>query len=247
MKYNYQILIEYEGTKYFGWQIQKKRPTIQGVLQNALRKYFKKRIIIFGAGRTDTGVHACAQSAHFFLDTVIEKKFKFINTINFFLKKKDVSILDIKKKKLNFHSRFNAKKRIYKYYIINRIGDLKLRRKRAWHIKNYLDLNKMKKGAVLLKGTKDFSTFRSSSCGAKSPIKTLNRVNITKKGNLIEITFVSKSFLQQQVRSMVGCLKYLAESKWTLSKFKEVMISKKRSNCAPPAPSEGLFLVKVFY
>ena len=102
MKYNYQILIEYEGTKYFGWQIQKKRPTIQGVLQNALRKYFKKKITIFGAGRTDTGVHACAQSAHFFLDKLIEKKFKFLNTINFFLKKKDISILDIKKKKIKF-------------------------------------------------------------------------------------------------------------------------------------------------
>ena len=102
MKYNYQILIEYEGTKYFGWQIQKKRPTIQGVLQNALRKYFKKKITIFGAGRTDTGVHACAQSAHFFLDKLIEKKFKFLNTIKFFLKKKRYFYTRYKKKKIKF-------------------------------------------------------------------------------------------------------------------------------------------------
>ena len=239
--------MEYEGTKFFGWQIQKKQPTIQGVLQTALKKYFKKKVRIIGAGRTDTGVHANAQSAHFFSTSKIEKKYKFLNSINFFLKKHNISILDIKKKKLNFHSRFSAKRRVYKYLIINRLGDIKLNKKRAWHIKNKLNINSMKKGAKLLMGTKDFSTFRSSSCSAKSPIKTLKKVNISKKGNLIEITFISKSFLQQQVRSMVGCLKYLAEGKWSLNTFKHNMLSKNRSNCAPPAPPEGLFLVRVVY
>ena len=247
MKYNYQILVEYEGTKYFGWQIQKKKPTIQGILQTALKKYFKKKITVIGAGRTDTGVHANAQSAHFFSSSKIEKKYKFLSSINFFLKKHNISILDIKKKRLNFHSRFSAKQRVYKYLIINRLGDIKLNKKRAWHIKNDLNLNRMKKGAKLLSGTKDFSTFRSSSCSAKSPIKTLKKVKVSKKGHLIEITFISKSFLQHQVRSMVGCLKYLSEGKWSLTKFKYNMLSKNRSNCAPPAPPEGLFLVRVIY
>ena len=137
--------------------------------------------------------------------------------------------------------------RVYNYIIINRLSGLVLEKNRGWHIMNELDLNLMKKGANKLIGTKDFSTFRKSSCRAKSPIKTMKLVKIKSSKNKIEIEFRSKSFLQQQVRSMVGCLKYLGEKKWSLKKFEAVIKSKKRALCAPPAPPEGLFLSKVIY
>ena len=137
--------------------------------------------------------------------------------------------------------------RIYKYVIINRVGGPVLDNKRGWHIMNNLDINMMKKAAKKLVGTKDFSTFRASSCRAKSPIKTLKSVKIKFQDDKIEIEFQSKSFLQRQVRSMVGCLKYVGEKKWNLKKFIEIMNRKKRILCAPPAPPEGLYLARVIY
>ena len=137
--------------------------------------------------------------------------------------------------------------RIYKYIIVNRPGEPVLEKNRGWHIIKKLDLVEMKKGAKKLIGRKDFSTFRSSSCRAKSPIKTMKLVKIKSLRNKIEIEFRSKSFLQRQVRSMVGCLKYLGERKWTLNKFESVMRSKNRILCAPPAPPQGLFLARVIY
>ena len=137
--------------------------------------------------------------------------------------------------------------RIYRYIIINRLSGPVLEKSRGWHIMKELDLDLMKKGAKKLIGTKDFSTFRKSTCRAKSPIKTMKSVKITSSKNKIEIEFRSQSYLQQQVRSMVGCLKYLGEKKWTLKKFESVMKSKKRILCAPPAPPEGLYLFKVIY
>jgi tRNA pseudouridine38-40 synthase len=131
--------------------------------------------------------------------------------------------------------------------IINRIARLSLDENKAWHIKSILNIKLIKKAAKFLEGTRDFSTCRSSSCGAKSPIRTLDKVVIIKKESKITITFKSKSFLQQQVRSMVGCLKFVAEKKWSLKKFKAVINSKKRVNCAPPAPARGLYLFKVSY
>ena len=162
-------------------------------------------------------------------------------------KKKKKIFLKKKKKKKKFHSRHSAKKRFYRYVIINRVSPLSLDLNRAWHIKSALNVDLLKKAGKLLEGTKDFSTFRSSSCGAESPYRTLEKVTVTKKGNHIIITFKSKSFLQQQVRSMVGCLKLVGEKKWSLQKFKHVMNSKKRINCAPPAPPRGLYLLKVSY
>ena len=137
--------------------------------------------------------------------------------------------------------------RVYKYIIINRLSRPVLEKSRGWHIMKELDLNLMRKGAKKFLGTKDFSTFRASSCRAKSPIKTMKLVKIKYYGNKIEIEFRSKSFLQHQVRSMVGCLKYLGEKKWSLKKFETVLKSKKRTLCAPPAPAEGLFLARVIY
>ena len=245
--YRYQILIEYAGTDFRGWQVQKKGKTIQGLIQEKISKLLKEKINLLGSGRTDTGVHAIEQSAHFDCKNKINQKDRFLKSINHFLKNKEVVILKIKKRKLEFHARFSAKLRIYKYVIINRLSEPVLEKNRAWHIMKELNLEVMKKGAKKLIGTKDFSTFRASSCRAKSPIKTMKLVQIKSKKDKIEIEFRSKSFLQKQVRSMVGCLKYLGEGKWTLKKFENVMNSKKRELCAPPAPPEGLFLSKIIY
>ena len=245
--YRYQILIEYVGTNFRGWQVQKKGKTIQGLIQDKISKLLKENITLFGSGRTDTGVHAIEQSAHFDCKNKIYQINNFLKSINFFLNKEGVAILNLKRKNKNFHARFSAKMRIYNYIIINRLSGPVLDKNRGWHIMKELDLNIMKKGAKKLTGTKDFSTFRASSCRAKSPIKTMKLVRIKTLSNKIEIEFRSQSFLQQQVRSMVGCLKYLGEKKWSLKKFEDVMKSKKRILCAPPAPPQGLYLQKIKY
>ena len=245
--FRYQILIEYVGTNFRGWQVQKKGKTIQGLIQEKISNLLKEKITLLGSGRTDTGVHAIEQSAHFDCKNQIKDYDKFLKSINYFLNKDGVTVLKIKKRSKNFHARFSARVRIYKYIIINRLGSPVLEKDRGWHIMKELDLSAMKKGAKKLVGTKDFSTFRSSSCRAKSPIKTMKIVKIKKLKNKIEIEFRSQSFLQQQVRSMVGCLKYLGEKKWSLRKFENVMKSKKRVLCAPPAPPQGLFLSRIIY
>jgi len=245
--HRYQILIEYVGTNFIGWQIQSRGKSIQKLIQSKLSKLLKEKILLIGSGRTDAGVHAIEQSAHFECKKKIQKLDKFLKSINYFLNEMNVSITNIKKKNLNFHARFSAKQRIYKYVIFNRLSKPSLEKERGWHIIKKLDISLMKKGAKKLLGTKDFSTFRSSGCSAKSPIRTLKSIKIRAMRGKIEIQFKSQSFLQQQVRSMVGCLKYLAEKKWDLKKFDFVFKSKKRKLCAPPAPSEGLFLEKVIY
>ena len=245
--HRYQILIEYVGTHFIGWQIQSKGQSIQKLIQNKISKLLKEKINLIGSGRTDSGVHAIEQSAHFDCKKKIENLSKFLQSINYFLNKKLISITNIKKRSLNFHARFSAKQRIYTYIIFNRISRSSIEKNRGWHIKKKLDLKLMKKGAVKLLGTNDFSTFKASSCNSKSSIKTMKLVKIKKIKNNIEIKFKSQSFLQQQIRSMVGCLKYLAEGKWNLNKFEKVFKSKKRIFCAPPAPAHGLFLEKVIY
>ncbi len=243
----YQIFIEYVGTNFKGWQIQKKGETIQGIIQEKLSKLLKQKVIVTGSGRTDAGVHAIEQSAHFECKDKISDTLKFIKSINHFLNDKDIIITKIKKRTSKFHARFSAKKRIYKYIIFNRLSSPIIEKNRSWHVRKKLDLDLMKKGAKKLIGTKDFSTFRAASCNSKTPIRTIDMIKIKNFNSKIEIQFKSQSFLQQQVRSMVGCLKYLGENKWTLKKFEEVVKAKKRSFCAPPAPPEGLFLSRVIY
>ena len=148
---------------------------------------------------------------------------------------------------MNFNSRYNAKERTYEYKIINRESELALNVNKAWLVKKKLDYDLLKKGAKILEGKHDFSTFRASSCSAKSAIKTMNSVKVSNKGDEILIRFKSKSFLQNQVRSMVGCLKNLSCKVWDLKKFKKNFKSKKRENCAPPAPACGLYLAKINY
>ncbi|MFL2852568.1 MAG: tRNA pseudouridine(38-40) synthase TruA [Candidatus Pelagibacter sp.] len=247
MRYNYQILIEYDGLNFVGWQFQKNGKSVQETIEKNLSKILKKKIKITGAGRTDKGVHALGQSANFLVDKKIENKKKFLNSINYFLQKYLISIIDIKIKNLSFNSRYDAKERTYEYKIINRESYLAINKNRAWLVKRELDLDILRKGAKILEGKHDYSTFRASSCSAKSPIRKISKIRVNKRINTISIKFKSKSFLQNQVRSMVGCLKYLAEKKWTLRKFKKVLILKKRSLCAPPAPAHGLYLVKIRY
>ena len=245
--HRYQILVEYEGTNFIGWQIQKKGNSIQKIIQSKISNLLKHKIKLVGSGRTDAGVHATGQSAHFDTINKIQNFNKFLKSINFFLNDMNISILRIRKKSQNFHARFSAKHRIYKYVIFNRLSKPSIEKNRGWHIINKLDVDLMKQGAKKLLGKKDFSTFRSSSCNAISPIRTMTKIIIQIKNDKLEIKFKSKSFLQQQVRSMVGCLKYLAEKKWNIKKFEKIFKSKKRILCAPPAPAHGLFLEKVIY
>jgi tRNA pseudouridine38-40 synthase len=245
--HKYQILIEYKGTNFIGWQIQPKGKSIQKIIQISISRLLNEKISIIGSGRTDAGVHAIEQSAYFECKKIIQNLNKFLKSINYFLNKNDISILIIKKKQSNFHARFSAKQRVYRYIIFNRISKPSIEKEKGWHVIKKLDINLMKKGARELLGTKDFSTFRASSCNAKSPIRTMKSIKIKSAKGKIEIQFKSQSFLQQQVRSMVGCLKYLAEKKWNLKKFELVLKSKKRTLCAPPAPAHGLYLEKVIY
>ena len=224
----YQILIEYDGSNFVGWQYQKNGVSIQNTIQIVLSKLLKEKVKLYGAGRTDAGVHAAEQSAHFDC-------------------KKKISVINIKKKNKDFHARYSAKKRIYKYMIRNRLSQSVINFNREWHIIKKLDYKLLKQGAKKLLGTHDFSTFRASNCNAKSPIKKIEEIKISKNKNLIVITFISKSFLKSQVRSMVGCLKYLSEYKWSLQKFEKVFKSKNRNRCAPLAPAHGLYLAKVIY
>jgi tRNA pseudouridine38-40 synthase len=243
----YQILIEYVGTDFIGWQIQPKGKSVQKLIQLNISKILKEKIKLVGSGRTDSGVHAIEQSAHFDTKKKIENLNKFLKSVNFFLNSKLVSIRKIINKNSTFHARFSAKERIYKYIIFNRISVPSIEKNRGWHISKELDLKLMKKGSEKLLGKHDFSTFRASSCNAISPIRTIKFIKIKKVKEKIEIKFISKSFLQQQVRSMVGCLKYLGEKKWNLKNFQKVLKSKKRNLCAPPAPPHGLYLEKIIY
>ena len=245
--YNYLIKIEYDGTKFVGWQYQKNGISIQEKIEKALKKIFNCKVRINGAGRTDRGVHALAQFGNFLIKKKIENKNKFLNSMNFFLRKNLISIIEIKKKRKGFHARHCAKERIYQYQIINRQGSLSIDKDKSWHIKNKIDVNLLKKGAKILEGTHDFSTFRAASCSAKSSIKKMNSIKIKKSGDKIFMKFSSRSFLQNQVRSMVGCLKYLSTGKWSINEFRKAFRSKKRIKCAPPAPACGLYLFNIKY
>ena len=242
----YKIKIEYEGTPFVGWQFQKNGQSVQEVLQKAIFNFSKEKVVVTGAGRTDSGVHALAQVAHFDLKKKIKSK-NILPAINQNIGSKPVTVLKINRTNNKFHARFDAKKRTYQYIIINRQSPLVLQKNKAWHIRKKLNLKIMKKGAKMLLGTHDFSTFRASSCGAKSPVKTMEKISIKKNKEKITLKFTSKSFLQQQVRSMVGCIKYLGEGKWNLNTFKNSLKSKNRAKCAPPAPACGLYLAKIKY
>ena len=242
----YKIIIEYDGTPFVGWQFQKNGQSVQEVLQKAIFDFSKEEVVVTGSGITDSGVHALAQTAHFDLKKKMKKK-NLLLAINQNIGKKSLTVLKINKVNKKFHARHEAKKRTYLYLIINRQSPLALQKNKAWHIRKNLDVSSMKIGAKILLGTHNFSTYRAASCGAKSPIRTMEKILIKKNKDKITLQFTSRSFLQQQVRSMVGCIKYLGEGKWNLNDFKYSFKSKNRSKCAPPAPACGLYLKKISY
>ena len=176
--HRYQVLIEYVGTNFIGWQIQPKGMSIQKLIQIKISKLLKQKINLIGSGRTDSGVHAIGQSAHFDCKKKIENLDNFLKSLNYFLNNQLISIIKIKKRNLNFHARFSAKQRIYRYVIFNRVSKPSIEKDRVWHIRKKLDLQLMKRGAKKLLGVHDFSTFRSSNCSAKSPIKTITSIKI---------------------------------------------------------------------
>ena len=246
--HRYQIIIEYDGSNnLYGFQIQKKGNTVQKLVQSTISKILKEKIKIIGAGRTDKNVNSWGQSAHFDTKKKIINTKKFVYSLNFFLNKKLISILEIKKRNLSFHARYSAKERIYEYIVLNRLASPSIDRNKVWHIRKKLDLKLMKKAAKMLLGKKDFKTFQASNCYSPTSVKTLKKINIKQRNEKIEFKFNSKSFLRNQVRSMVGCLVYVGQKKWSLKKFKNVFKSRKRKLCAPPAPAHGLYLLKVNY
>ena len=189
----YKIKIEYEGTPFVGWQFQKNGQSVQEVLQKAIFDFSKENVTLTGAGRTDSGVHALAQGAHFDLKKKIQKK-NLLPAINQNISNKSVTVLKINRVNKNFHARHDAKKRTYEYLIVNRQSPLTLQKNKAWHIRKKLDIKAMKKGSKLLLGTHDFSTYRAASCGAKSPVRTIEKILIKKNKDKISLQFTSRSF-----------------------------------------------------
>ena len=245
--FRYQIIIEYDGTDHSGWQSQKNAQSIQREIEKILSKILKTKVNINGSGRTDAGVHSKNQSAHFDHKKLISNKYKLITSANYFLNKKNISIKKIIRKNITFHARYSAKEREYEYIILNRDAPPILDKNKVWHLRSRLDIKLLKKAAKKLIGTHNFNAFRSSNCQAKSPIRTLKVIKITKKKEKIIFVLRSKSFLRNQVRSIIGCLKYVGEKKWTVKDLEKVLKSKNRNNCAPPAPAQGLYLSKIIY
>ena len=245
--FRYQIIVEYEGTNHSGWQSQKNAKSIQKDIEKTLSKILKMKINISGSGRTDAGVHSKNQSAHFDYKKLISNKYKLITSVNYFLNKKNISIKKIIRKNMTFHARYSAKEREYEYIILNRDAPPILDKNKVWHLRSSLDIKLLKKAAKKLIGTHNFNAFRSANCQAKSPVRTLKVIKISKKKEKIIFILRSKSFLKNQVRSIIGCLKYVGEKKWTIKDLEKVLKSKKRNNCAPPAPAQGLYLSKIIY
>ena len=245
--FRYQIIIEYDGTNFVGWQSQINGKSIQNEIEKILSKILKEKVRIYGSGRTDAGVHSSNQSAHFDIKNNILNKYKFISSVNYFLNKKNISIKKIIKKNSKFHARFSAKEREYKYIILNRISPPILDKYKVWHIRSKLDLKVLKKASKKLIGKHNFNAFRSANCQANTSIRTLKKIKITKKNEKILFVLNSQSFLKNQVRSIIGCLKYVGENKWEIKDLEKVLKSKNRRYCAPPAPASGLYLSKVIY
>lgn len=242
----YRATIEYDGTPYVGWQIQDNGPSVQARLSQAIEAFSGERMIPGGAGRTDAGVHALGQVAHFDLekewptDTVRD-------ALNAHLRPDPVAVLDCEIVADDFDARFSATRRQYFYRICDRRAPLALDRHRAWQVPRPLDAEAMHAAAQVLVGKHDFTTFRAAQCQAKSPVKTLDRLDVSRVGAEVHITAEARSFLHNQVRSMAGALKLAGEGKWRARDLERALKARDRAECAPVAPPHGLYLVKVEY
>ena len=242
----YKLTIEYDGTGFFGWQFQADHATVQGVLEAALERIHGTHILVQGAGRTDTGVHALGQVAHVDLPKSWDP-FVLRNAINGNVRPHPVSVLEAEEVSDDFHARFSATKRSYLYRILNRRAPPSVDRDRVWHVPVEMDAEAMHEAAQHLVGKHDFTTFRAADCQAQSPVKTLDRFEVSRYGEEIEIRAEARSFLHHQVRSMVGSLKFVGEGKWPAIKMKKALEARDRSACGVVAPPHGLYLVSVGY
>jgi tRNA pseudouridine38-40 synthase len=242
----YKLTLEYDGTPFVGWQIQENGPSVQGRLSEAVRAFSGEDAMPRGAGRTDAGVHALGQVAHFDLAKAWPPD-KIRDALNAQLRPDPISVLACERAGEDFDARFSAVARHYLYRIIDRRAPLALERNRAWGVFRALDAEAMHEAAQVLVGNHDFTTFRSAECQAKSPVKTLDRLEISRHGEIIRIEASARSFLHNQVRSMVGSLKLAGEGRWTARDLKQALQARDRSACGPVAPSCGLYLVKVDY
>lgn len=242
----YKIIIEYDGTPFAGWQIQANGPSIQGELARAIHGFCGESFIPRGAGRTDAGVHARGQAAHFDLFRDFPPQ-TVRDALNFHLRPAPIAILACEIVDENFDARFSAKARHYLYRIVTRRAPLVLDRDRAWQVKTALNAAAMQEAAQALIGRRDFTTFRSAQCQAKSPLRTLDRLEVTVDGENIFIETSARSFLHHQVRSMAGSLKLVGEGKWRPADLRKALDACDRKACGPVAPACGLFFMKVDY
>jgi tRNA pseudouridine38-40 synthase len=242
----YKILIEYDGTPFSGWQVQDRLATVQGAIATAIEAFCGERVVPQGAGRTDAGVHALGQVAHFDLNS--ERDTDTVrDALNAHLRPQPVAILSAEKVADNFDARRSAIRRHYRYRITNRRAALALDRDRVWRLSRPLDEAAMHIAAQRLVGHHDFTTFRSTDCQAKSPEKTLDRLDVSHAGEEIHITAVARSFLHNQVRSMVGSLVMVGDGRWQPADLSRALEARDRKACGPVAPPEGLYLVRVDY
>src|SRR6266851_5052734 len=242
----YKLTLEYDGTPFVGWQRQENGPSVAGALAEAIERFAGERPDVSGAGRTDAGVHALGQVAHVDLekewdaDTVRD-------ALNAHLRPRPIAVIAAERAASDFHARFSATARHYRYRIVNRRADLALEREHAWRIAKPLDAEAMHTAAQALVGHHDFTTFRSAECQAKSPEKTLDRLTVAREGEEIRIEAAARSFLHHQVRSMVGSLALVGEGRWSADDLAKALTAKDRAACGPVAPAHGLYLVRVDY
>jgi tRNA pseudouridine38-40 synthase len=242
----YKLTLEYDGTSFVGWQMQDNGPSVQGRLAQAIKAFSGEDTIPRGAGRTDAGVHALGQVAHFDLakDWATDKV---RDALNAQVRPDAISVLACERATDDFDARFSATARHYLYRIVTRRAPLALDRNRAWHVVHTLDAAAMHEAAQALIGHHDFTTFRSAECQAASPVKTLDRLAVTQTGDEIMIEASARSFLHNQVRSMVGSLKLVGEGKWAAADLKQALHARNRGACGPVAPACGLYLMRVDY
>jgi len=242
----YKLTLEYDGTPFVGWQMQENGASVQGRLAEAIKAFSGEDTIPRGAGRTDAGVHALHQVAHFDLakDWACDKV---RDALNAQLRPDPISVLACESVPEDFEARFSATARHYLYRVVNRRSPLALDRDRAWHVIQPLDADVMHAAAQVLIGHHDFTTFRSTECQAPSPMKTLDRLAVSRHGEEVRIEASARSFLHNQVRSMVGSLKLVGDGKWTANDLQQALEARDRSACGPVAPSCGLYLMKVDY
>jgi tRNA pseudouridine38-40 synthase len=242
----YKILLEYDGRGFVGWQRQDNGFSVQQAVEEAIERFSGQSVKVFGAGRTDSGVHALGQVAHFDLDKE-QTPDTVRKALNFHLKPAAVAVLEAATVDDDFDARLSAKSRSYVYRITNRRSPLTLERGFSWWVPVPLDADAMDDAAKGLIGKHDFTTFRATHCQATSPVKTLDSLEVSRKGAVIEFDVRARSFLHHQVRNFVGTLKLVGEGKWTAADVTQALAQKKRAAAGPTAPAEGLYLVEVIY